>query len=219
MRKVKALLWAKTAPEGISLARGELPELSEYPIRIQYSDGGEELRVLGYFDNFGLKPYRKGEQTATFRLGDCAISFQVFYEEQKLTRVETFLLGRTEYLEGEAIGGDGFQAKAFYSDGSEKTVCLQSRSIASVDMNSVQIKNMNEATARVEIVKADSNCLYLYTIAFDRGKKTYQILDSIVAAYDTKEKTGGSSQPLKAQSYAKGSAMETVAEYIYSPQL
>lgn len=88
-----------------------------------------------------------------------------------------------------------------------------------VDMNSVQIKNMNEATARVEIVKADSNCLYLYTIAFDRGKKTYQILDSIVAAYDTKEKTGGSSQPLKAQSYAKGSAMETGAEYIYSPQL
>ena len=55
--------------------------------------------------------------------------------------------------------------------------------------------------------------------AFDRGKKTYQILDSIVAAYDTKEQTGGSGQPLKPQSYAKGSAMETVAEYIYSPQL
>ena len=88
-----------------------------------------------------------------------------------------------------------------------------------VDMNSVQIKNNNEATARVEIVKADANCLYLYTIAFDRGKKTYQILDSIVAAYDTKEPTGGSKTPLKAQSYAKGSAMETVAEYIYSPQL
>ena len=88
-----------------------------------------------------------------------------------------------------------------------------------VDMNSVQIKNNNEATARVEIGKADAHCLYLYTIAFDRGKKTYQILDSIVAAYDTKEPTGGSQTPLKAQSYAKGSAMETVAEYIYSPQL
>lgn len=88
-----------------------------------------------------------------------------------------------------------------------------------VDMNSVQIKNNNEATARVEIVKADANCLYLYTIVFDRGKKTYQILDSVVAAYDTKEQTGGSSQPMKAQPYAKGSAMETVAEYIYSPQL
>ena len=140
MRTVKALLWAKRAPEGISLARGELPELSEYPMRIQYSDGGEELRELGYFDNFGLKPYRKGEQTAVFRLGDCAISFPVFFREQKLTRVELIQLGRTEYLEGEAIDGDGFQAKAFYSDGSEKTVCLQSRSIASVDMDSVQMR-------------------------------------------------------------------------------
>ncbi|MBR1760472.1 MAG: hypothetical protein IJ812_09980 [Schwartzia sp.] len=87
-----------------------------------------------------------------------------------------------------------------------------------VDMNAVTIKNNNEATARVEIVKADANCLYLYTIAFDRGKRTYQILDSVVAPYDTKEPNGGSQKPLKAQSYAKGSAMETVAEYIYSPQ-
>ena len=106
-----------------------------------------------------------------------------------------------------------------FSDMDLRFVDAQGETGYYVDMNSVQIKNMNEATARVEIVKADSNCLYLYTIAFDRGKKTYQILDSIVAAYDTKEKTGGSSQPLKAQSYAKGSAMETVAEYIYSPQL
>ena len=88
-----------------------------------------------------------------------------------------------------------------------------------VDMNAVEIKNSNEATARVEIVKADANCLYLYTIAFNRGKKTYQILDSLVAAYDTKEITGGSKASLKPQGYAKGSAMETVAEYIYSPQL
>ena len=88
-----------------------------------------------------------------------------------------------------------------------------------VDMNSIEIKNMNEATARVEIVKIDKNCLYLYTIAFNRGKKTYQILDSLVADYETKEKTGGSGTPLKPQVYAKDSAMETVAEYIYSPQL
>ena len=87
-----------------------------------------------------------------------------------------------------------------------------------VDMNAVTIKNDNEATARVEIVKADANCLYLYTIVFDRGKRTYQILDSVVAPYDTKEPNGGSQKPMKAQSYAKGSAMEAVAEYIYSPQ-
>lgn len=87
-----------------------------------------------------------------------------------------------------------------------------------VDMNEVEIKNGDEATARVEIVRADVNRLYLYTIAFDRKKRTYQILDSIVAAYDTKEQTGGSETPLTAQEYAKGSAMEEVVEYIYSPQ-
>lgn len=87
-----------------------------------------------------------------------------------------------------------------------------------VDMNDISIRNIDEATARVEIVKADANRLYLYRIAFDRRKRTYQILDSVVAEYDTKEITGGSGAPLKPQSYAKGSAMETVVEYVYSPQ-
>ena len=106
-----------------------------------------------------------------------------------------------------------------FSDMDLRFVDAQGNTGYYVDMNTVQIKNINEATARVEIVKADTNCLYLYMIAFDRGKKTYQILDSIVAQYDTKEQTGGSHSPMKAQSYAKGSAMETVVEYIYSPQL
>ncbi len=118
-----------------------------------------------------------------------------------------------------ATGSVSFAEPIDFSDMDLRFVDAQDTTGYYVDMNSVQIKNNNEATARVEIVKADSNCLYLYTIAFDRGKKTYQILDSIVAAYDTKEPTGGSQTPLKAQSYAKGSAMETVAEYIYSPQL
>ncbi len=87
-----------------------------------------------------------------------------------------------------------------------------------VDMNDVAIKNIDEATARVEIVKADANRLYLYRIAFNRKKRTYQILDSVVAEYETKEITGGSKVPMKPQGYAKGSAMETVVEYVYSPQ-
>lgn len=118
-----------------------------------------------------------------------------------------------------AIAGICFAEPIDFSNMDLRFVDAQGNTGYYIDMNSVQIKNNNEATARVEIVKADANCLYLYTIAFDRGKKTYQILDSIVAAYDTKEQTGGSGTPLKAQSYAKGSAMETVAEYIYSPQL
>ncbi len=118
-----------------------------------------------------------------------------------------------------AAGGVCFAEPVDFSDMDLRFVDAQGNTGYYVDMNSVQIKNNDEATARVEIVKADANCLYLYTIAFDRGKRTYQILDSVVAAYDTKEQTGGSGTPLKAQGYAKGSAMETVAEYIYSPQL
>ena len=106
-----------------------------------------------------------------------------------------------------------------FSDMDLRFVDAQGNTGYYVDMNSVYIKSNTEATARVEIVKADMNCLYLYTIAFDRGKKTYQILDSVIAQYDTKEQTGGSGHPLKAQGYAPGSAMEIVAEYIYSPQL
>lgn len=117
-----------------------------------------------------------------------------------------------------AMSAVGFAEPIDFSDMDLRFVDAQGNTGYYVDMNSVRIKNNNEATARVEIVKADANCLYLYTIAFDRGKKTYQILDSVVAAYDTKEPTGGSKKPLKPQGYAKGSAMETVAEYIYSPQ-
>lgn len=117
------------------------------------------------------------------------------------------------------VGGVCLAEPVDFSDMEMRFVDAQGETGYYVDMNSIQIKNNNEATARVEIVKADKNCLYLYTIAFNRGKKTYQIMDSVVAAYDTKEKTGGSSQPMKPQKYAKGSAMETVAEYIYSPQL
>ena len=118
-----------------------------------------------------------------------------------------------------AMSAVGFAEPIDFSDMDLRFVDAQGNTGYYVDMNSVRIKNNNEATARVEIVKADTNCLYLYTIAFDRGKKTYQILDSVVAAYDTKEPTSSSQNPLKPQGYARGSAMETVAEYIYSPQL
>ena len=148
MRTVKALMWAKTAPVEISLARGELPDLSEYPLRVQYTDGSEELRTLGYFDNFGLKPFREGKQTAIYRLGNYEISFPVFYREQKLSRVESLRFGKTEYLEGELIDNNDFLARASYSDGSEKTVCLQCKAKASPNMDSVQ---MRYGTCKVQI--------------------------------------------------------------------
>ena len=87
-----------------------------------------------------------------------------------------------------------------------------------VDMNSVNIVNDYEADARVELVKADQNKMFIYSVHFDKQKRTYQILDSLIAKYDTKEKTGGSMNPMKPGNYVAGSPMESVVEYIYHPQ-
>ncbi|MGN0941412.1 MAG: hypothetical protein ACI4OA_06890 [Selenomonadaceae bacterium] len=87
-----------------------------------------------------------------------------------------------------------------------------------VDMNSFDFKDDNEVTARVEMVRADIDRLYLYMIHFNRAKKSYQIMDSTVAEYASKEKVGGSSVPMKEQSYAPSSPMENVVNYIFHPE-
>ena len=87
-----------------------------------------------------------------------------------------------------------------------------------VDMKSLEFKGEHEVTARVEIVCADKDRLYLYHIHFDRKKRTYQILDSVVAVYTTKEHIGGNAMPTVVTPYAVGSPLEAVVEYIFSPQ-
>ena len=86
-----------------------------------------------------------------------------------------------------------------------------------VDMKSLDFQGENEVTARVEIVCADKDRLYLYRIHFDRKKRTYQILESVMAVYATKERIGGNAMPTVVTPYAAGSPMEAVVEYIFSP--
>ena len=87
-----------------------------------------------------------------------------------------------------------------------------------VDMKSLDFQNDHEVTARVQIVCADKDRLYLYRIHFDRKKRTYQILDSVMAVYTTKEPVGGNAVPTAVTPYANGSPMAAVVEYIFSPQ-
>ncbi len=86
-----------------------------------------------------------------------------------------------------------------------------------VDMRSVAFTGDQLVTARVEIVRADTNRLYLYQMRFNRRKRLYQILSSAVAEYSTKEKMGGSGVIGKETGYSIGSPMEAVVEYIFSP--
>lgn len=87
-----------------------------------------------------------------------------------------------------------------------------------VDMKSLEFKGDHEVTAQVEIVCADKDRLYLYRIHFDRKKRTYQILDSVMAVYATKERIGGNATPTAVTPYAAGSPMEGVVEFIFSSQ-
>ena len=87
-----------------------------------------------------------------------------------------------------------------------------------VDMGSLDFQNDHEVTAWVEIVRADKDRLYLYRIHFDRKKRTYQILESVMAEYATKERLGDNSAPTPVTAYAPGSPMESVVEFVFSPQ-
>ena len=85
-----------------------------------------------------------------------------------------------------------------------------------VDVYSLNFTSDHEVTAAVAMVKARTNRMFLYTIHFDTAAATYQILDSEVMRYDTKELIGGSSQPLPASGYGISSPMRAIVDYIYS---
>ena len=93
--------------------------------------------------------------------------------------------------------------------------------MADMDMQFVDASGMTGYyvdMGSLEIVRADKDRLYLYRIHFDRKKRTYQILESVMAEYATKERLGDNSAPTAVTAYAPGSPMESVVEFIFSPQ-
>lgn len=85
-----------------------------------------------------------------------------------------------------------------------------------VDAGSLEFSGPQQVTARVGIVQADKDRLYLYKVHFNRAKRTYQILESIVAEYATKEELSSNMTPTAETVYAPGSPMEAVVEFIFS---
>jgi len=140
MAKVKELMWAVREPPVFQLARAELPDLTSYPVRVLYDDGKEEIKNLRYADKLGLKPYQRGMQTAKFTFGGATLTFSVNYSEDKLTHIELLNVGKTEYNDGDVIDDEGFQAKAFYARGDERTVPLQCSKRVRTGMTSVPMR-------------------------------------------------------------------------------
>ena len=87
-----------------------------------------------------------------------------------------------------------------------------------VDLGSVTWEDEHLLNAKIAVVKAATNRLYLYTMHFDTQQNTYRILQSEVYAYDTKELLESNGPALSDRFYGPASMMQEIIEYILYPE-
>ena len=85
-----------------------------------------------------------------------------------------------------------------------------------VDASSVNYESTAACNAVIAVIKADRNRMFRYTMHFDRGSATYQILSSEVLAYDTKTVLSKSGPDGVAHPYAYASPMRSIVDFIYN---
>jgi hypothetical protein len=84
-----------------------------------------------------------------------------------------------------------------------------------VDAGSVNYESTAACNAVIAVIKADRNRMFRYTMHFDRGNATYQILSSEVLAYDTKTVLSKSGADGVLRPYAVSSPMRRIVDFIY----
>ena len=87
-----------------------------------------------------------------------------------------------------------------------------------VDMGSIQPTGETELEARVAVIKANLNRMYVYRMRFDHGQGTYWILGSEVRAYDTQEILETAGPADEARPYGPSSMMQEMVAYILHPE-
>lgn len=127
MQKSVVSAWWKATPPIFELYRGELPDLSACPAVIQRESGEKEERTFTYSDITGVKPYKKGKQTALVDAAGAALTCEVLYRQEKLTALSLKQMGKTKFHDGDLVDVDGFMCEAVYSDGTVKEVLPQCR--------------------------------------------------------------------------------------------
>ncbi len=85
-----------------------------------------------------------------------------------------------------------------------------------VDMASLTFEGEDVVNARIAVKKATMNRMFLYTMHFDVKMHTYQILDSQVVQYDTREVLESRGGSEVSRPYGMYSPMNSIVEYIYS---
>ncbi|MBQ1914779.1 MAG: hypothetical protein II178_06105, partial [Selenomonadaceae bacterium] len=79
-----------------------------------------------------------------------------------------------------------------------------------VDVSSLAFEGNSVVNARIAVKKAAINQMFLYTVQFDAGNRTYCILESEVLQYDTKKVLKSASGAEKTRSYGDRSPMSSI---------
>lgn len=84
-----------------------------------------------------------------------------------------------------------------------------------IDSSSISYDTDTESTAVIAIIKVRTSRMFVYTAHFDAGAGTYQLLNSSIYDYDTKEELSTSDQYSPPRPYGAYSPMQEVVDYIY----
>lgn len=83
-----------------------------------------------------------------------------------------------------------------------------------VDMDSVENESRSIISARIAVVKADANRMFVYNVRFNHVERTYRIIASQTLEYDSKNILETNNTPRAARAYASGSEMSELIDFI-----
>lgn len=84
-----------------------------------------------------------------------------------------------------------------------------------VDVATISFKTANVVDANIAVIKAKENRRFIYAVEFDRENATYQIFQSTVQAYDTKEVIETCAENGGPQPYGVSSPMKSMVDFIF----
>ena len=72
-----SMQWENEGPGIFVICKGELPEIKNYPVRLEDEDGTINIRRYAYTEIKGLKPFKEGLQTGLLREGNLELEVKV----------------------------------------------------------------------------------------------------------------------------------------------
>ena len=83
-----------------------------------------------------------------------------------------------------------------------------------VDIDSVQVETSSTLVTTIAVVKAQMNKMYVYHIRVNHGNQSYQILNSKILDYETREVLESNDKARPYRPYSAKSEMSEVVDFI-----